>query len=73
MTQGIERTFEGLENKSNGYDPPTVLVNDPIMPTRRKKKRLILITSLAILVTVALAAGLGKGLQKDTRYASSLL
>ncbi len=72
-TQGPERTFEALELKPADYDSSHVPVNDHIMPTRRKKKRRTLMIFVAIIFTVSLAAGLGKGLQKGKRCQSFLL
>ena len=72
-TQGPERTIEGLEHKTIDYDSSSVPVNHYIMPTRRKKKRCTLMISVAIIVIVSLAGGLGKGLQKGGTCESSLL
>jgi len=72
-TQGPERTFEALEHKLADHDSSNVPLNDYIMPTRRKNKRCTLMISVAVIVTVSLAAGLGKGLQKGKRCESSLL
>ncbi|KAL8659980.1 MAG: hypothetical protein Q9226_000143 [Calogaya cf. arnoldii] len=61
---GLERTYEGLETKPNGYDPPTLVVNDEkTMPLHSTSKRRRLgLAFLAIGVLVALAVGLGAGL-----------
>ncbi|KAL8725911.1 MAG: hypothetical protein Q9181_006239 [Wetmoreana brouardii] len=66
VTQGLERTFEALEPTPTGYDPPIVLGNEHKMSIRRTRKRYILIILVSIILIVALAAGLGKGLHKGT-------
>ena len=69
---GLERTYEGLETKPNGYDPPTLVVDDEgTMPLHSTSKRRRLgLALVAIGVLVALAVGLGVGLGSRRRYVS---
>ncbi|KAL8786566.1 MAG: hypothetical protein Q9213_002703 [Squamulea squamosa] len=67
--EGIERTFEGLETKPNGYDPPIPAAKDEektSLPRRSKRRRLALVSAAVVLV-VTLAAGLGGGLGSRRR------
>ncbi|KAL9637474.1 MAG: hypothetical protein Q9204_001869 [Flavoplaca sp. TL-2023a] len=62
--EGLERNYEGLETKLNGYDPPTLAMKDGetmSLSSKSKRRRCGLIFA-AVGVLIALAAGLGGGL-----------
>lgn len=72
MQTGVapERTYEGLETKPNGYDPPTLVVKEEetMSLSKKSKRRRIGFALVAVGVLVALAAGIGGGLGSRRRY-----
>ncbi|KAL8896522.1 MAG: hypothetical protein Q9192_003042 [Flavoplaca navasiana] len=62
--EGLERNYEGLETKSNGYDPPMLAVEDrqtmSLSIKSKRRRRGLLFAAVGVLI--ALAAGLGGGL-----------
>lgn len=68
--QGLERAFEDLHFVSIEKPPSISTGTDEKMLPKKRKKRWVLGLVAAIVTLIALAVGLGKGLQHGKRYVS---